>query len=164
MDRGAWQPTIHGVSKTQTGLSNWARTHPWIPLCILGIHILGWSSPDSKAWAPLAPQERVLLHYLSIHLFSPHSCILGQSNDLRASPIQTVKHLPRMWETQVQSLGREDSLEKQMGTHTSILAWKIPRTEDPGRLQFMGLQRVRHDWVTSLHFFTSCDVWHTQTH
>ena len=164
MDRGAWQPTIHGVSKTRTGLSNWACTHPWIPLRILGIHILGWSFPDSKAWAPLAPQERVLPHYLSVHLFSPHSCILGQSNDLCASPIQTVKHLPRMWETQFRSLGHEDPLEKQMGTHTSILAWKIPQTEDPGRLQFMGSQRVRHDWATSLHFFTSYDVWHTQTH
>ena len=47
-----------------------------------------------------------------------------------------------------QSLGREDLLEKEMATHTSILAWKIPWTEEPGRLQFMGLQRVGHDWAT----------------
>ena len=52
--------------------------------------------------------------------------------------------------TRVQSLGREDLLEKEMATHSSILAWKIPWTEEPGRLQFMGSQRVRHDWVTSL--------------
>ena len=64
----------------------------------------------------------------------------------------TVKRLPTMRETQVQFLGREDPLEKEMATHYSILAWKIPWTEDPGRLQSMGSQRVRHDWVTSLHF------------
>ena len=49
----------------------------------------------------------------------------------------------------VQSLGWEDLLEKEMATHSSILAWKIPWTEEPGRLQSMGLQRVRHDWATS---------------
>ena len=50
-----------------------------------------------------------------------------------------------MWETQVQSLGREDPLEKEMATHSSTLAWKIPWTEEPGRLQSMGSQRVRYD-------------------
>ena len=64
---------------------------------------------------------------------------------------QTVKPLPAMWETWVQSLGLEDSLEKEMATHSSTLAWKIPWTEEPGRLQSMGWQRVGHNWVTSLH-------------
>ena len=58
---------------------------------------------------------------------------------------QMVKHLPTMWETQGQSLGREDPLEKEMATHSSSFAWKIPWTEDPGRLQSMGSQRVGHD-------------------
>ena len=58
---------------------------------------------------------------------------------------QTVKHLPTMQENRVQSLGWEDLLEKEMGTLSSILAWKIPWTEEPGRLQSMGLQRVGHD-------------------
>ena len=58
---------------------------------------------------------------------------------------QTVKRLPAMWETQVQSLGREDPLEKEMAAHSSILAWKIPWTEEPGRLQSMGSQRVGHN-------------------
>ena len=58
---------------------------------------------------------------------------------------QTIKHLPTMWETQVQSLGWEDLLEEEMATHSSILVWKIPSTEKPGRLQSMGLQRVGHD-------------------
>ena len=56
-----------------------------------------------------------------------------------------VKHLPATWETSVRSLGQEDPLEEGMGTHSSALAWKIPWTEEPGRLQSMGLQRVRHD-------------------
>ena len=57
---------------------------------------------------------------------------------------QMVKRLPAMWETQVQSLGRDDPLEKETATHSSILAWKIPWMEEPGRLQSMGLQRVGH--------------------
>jgi len=56
-----------------------------------------------------------------------------------------VKCLPAMWETWVLSLGWEDLLEKEMATHSSIPAWRIPWTEEPGRLQFMGLQRVRYD-------------------
>ena len=68
---------------------------------------------------------------------------------------QTVKLLLTMWETQIQSLGREDPLEKEMATHSSTLAWKIPWMEEPGRLQSMGLQRVRHDRATSVLFFLS---------
>ena len=63
---------------------------------------------------------------------------------------QRVKRLPTMRETWVQSLGQDDLLEKEMATYSSILAWKIPWTEEPGRLQSTGLQRVRNDWVTSL--------------
>ena len=58
---------------------------------------------------------------------------------------QMVKHLPTMLETRVQSMGQEDPLEKEMATYSSTLAWKIPWTEEPGRLQPMGSQRVRHD-------------------
>ena len=58
---------------------------------------------------------------------------------------QMVKCLSTMWETQVRFLGWEDPLEKEMATHSSTLAWKIPWTEDPGRLQSMGSQRVGHD-------------------
>ena len=65
---------------------------------------------------------------------------------------QMVKHLPTMQETQVRSLGWEDPLEKEMASHSSTLAWKIPWTEERGRLQSMGSQRVGHDWATSLHF------------
>ena len=57
---------------------------------------------------------------------------------------QTIRNLPALWETQVQSLDQEDSLEKGMATHSSILAWRIPQTEEPGGLQSMGLQKVGH--------------------
>ena len=58
---------------------------------------------------------------------------------------QRVKRLPAMQETWVRSLGQEDPLEKEMATHSNTLAWKIPWTEKPGRLQSMGSQRVGHD-------------------
>ena len=61
---------------------------------------------------------------------------------------QMVKNLPSMQETQVRSLGWEDPLEKKMSTHYSAVAWDSPRTEEPGRLQSMGLQRVGHNLVT----------------
>ena len=70
---------------------------------------------------------------------------------------QTVKNLPAMQATWVPSLGQEDSLEKGMATHSSILAWRILWTEEAGGLQSMGSQRVRHDWATN---FLIQWVWH----
>ena len=58
---------------------------------------------------------------------------------------QRLKRLPAMWETWVRSLGQKDPLEKKMATHSSILAWRIPWMEEPGRLQSTGSQRVGHD-------------------
>ena len=88
-------------------------------------------------------------YYSSLLIFSSftyqHTFVLGSS-----LVAQTVKHLPTVRETWVRSLGREDPLEKKMSTHPSTLAWKIPWTEEPGRLQSTGLQRVRHDWMTLL--------------
>ena len=60
-----------------------------------------------------------------------------------------VENLPTMQETQVWSLGQEDPMEKGMATHSTIFAWRSPGTEKPGRLQSMGLQRVRHNWTTN---------------
>ena len=65
--------------------------------------------------------------------------------------IQMVKNLPAVQETQVQSLDQEDPLEKEMATHSSILAWEIPWTEEPGRLQSMGHKKVKHDLATRQH-------------
>ena len=64
----------------------------------------------------------------------------------------TAKHLPAMRKTWVRSLGREVPLEKEMATHSNILAWRMQRTEEPGRLQFTGSQRVRRYWATSFSF------------
>ena len=58
---------------------------------------------------------------------------------------QMVKYLPAMWETRVRSLGWENPLEKEMATHSSIFAWKIPWMEEPGRLQSVGSQRIRYN-------------------
>ena len=64
--------------------------------------------------------------------------------------VKTVKRLSAMWETWVQSPGWEGPLEKEMATHSSTLAWKIPWTEEPGQLQSMGSQRVGHDFSFTL--------------
>ena len=72
---------------------------------------------------------------------------------------QTVKNLPAMQDTQVWSLGQEDPLEKGMATHSSILAWRIPWTEEPGGLQSMESKRVGHDWTTILSFFKEVTNW-----
>ena len=75
------------------------------------------------------------------------------SKSLLASLVaQRLKQLPGMQETWVQSLGREGPLEKEMATHSSTLAWRIPWREEPGRLQSTGSQRVRHDWATELNW------------
>ena len=75
--------------------------------------------------------------------FSFGICFFDPKEGLQVA--QTVKRLPTVRETRVRSLGREHPLEKEMATHSSTLAWKIPQTEEPGRLQSMGSQRVGHD-------------------
>ena len=85
-----------------------------------------------------SPMSLCLLHQL-LRCFS-------RATQMWASLVaQTVKHLPAMWGTGVQFLGREDPLEKEMAIHSSTLAWKIPWTEEPDRLQSMGSQRVGHN-------------------
>ena len=89
------------------------------------------------------------LHYSTViskskcKFYFPYLIICGQWYGL-SLVVQRVNCLPAMQETWVRSLGQEDPLEKEMATHSSTLAWKIPWTEKPGRLQSMGLQRVRH--------------------
>ena len=84
-------------------------------------------------------RERIHLYFLrSSVTYSIHASLVAQK----------VKNLPATRETWVWSLGWEDPLEEDMATHSSILAWRIPMEEEPGGLQSMGSQRVRHDWVT----------------
>ena len=80
-----------------------------------------------------------------IELQSPLYFVGTLLYDTTSLVAQTVRRLPTMQETRVQSLGQEDLLEKEMATHSSILAWKIAWMEEAGRLQSMGSQRVRHD-------------------
>ena len=80
---------------------------------------------------------------------------------------QRLRYLPAMWETRVRSLGQEDPLEKEMATHSSIFAWRIPWMEEPGGLQSTGSQRVGHDWAES--FITDMNIlinisWFMWTH
>ena len=91
-----------------------------------------------------------LIKFISIELvkLSNHPSPLMPPSPFAFNPPQQTqrgKHLPAMQETWVQSLGQEDPLEKEMATHSSTLACKIPWTEKPGRLQSMGSQRVRHN-------------------
>ena len=87
------------------------------------------------------------MELLQMNIKNEYLCLgIGAYQTLQVA--QTVKNLPAMQETWVQSLGQEDPLEKGMATHSSILAWIIPWTLEPGGLQSMGSQRIRHDLAT----------------
>ena len=90
-----------------------------------------------------------------IHCHAPAPSTSGYASGyltVQASLVaQTVKRLSRMRETWTRALGWEDPLEKEMAIHSSTIAWKIPWTEEPGRLQSMGSQRIGHNWVISFH-------------
>ena len=81
---------------------------------------------------------------------------MGLTMKTRSLVAQMIDHLPATQETWVRSLGQEDPLEEEMTTHSSILAWRIPWTEEPGGPQSIGSQRVGHDLATSL--FRDCDA------
>ena len=100
----------------------------------------------SIPWGGKAIKKLKKYIYNRINAFK-HICFLHTSSYylLRGS---SIKNPPAMQEPQVQSLAQEDPLEKEMAIHSSILAWEIPWTEEPGGLQSMGSQRVRHDWAT----------------
>ena len=98
---------------------------------------------------------RYLIEFFFFRFMSTTPCYLyhhsyGFEDSLIA---QTVKNLPAMQDMWVQSLGQEDHLEKGTVTHSRVLAWKIPGTEESGGLQSMGSQRVGHDWVTDTFTF-----------
>ena len=80
-----------------------------------------------------------------VYVYEPLCSIPKTNIELLWVVAQTVKCLSTMWETRIRSLGREDPLEKEMAIHSGIIAWKIPWTEEHGRLPSMGSQRVGHD-------------------
>ena len=105
-------------------------------------------------------------HYARwLSLLCSNSCPQFGASTRASLVAQTVKNLSAMQETQVWSLGWEDPLQTGIATHSSILAWRIPWTEEPGWPQCMGSQRVRHNWVTiSLSLSLSHTHTHTHTH
>ena len=88
----------------------------------------------------------------------------GEFRNIWLSEAQWIEYLPAVQETWVWSLGREDPLEKEMATHSSILAWRISWTEEPGGLQSMGSQRVRHDWTTNTPTCCTKDIVYMERH
>ena len=122
MDREAWHAAVHGLAKSWTWLSDWIELNSVVPLVQITI------------------QGSLFILLLDILNYLMDNFLVAQM----------VKRLPAMRETWVQSLGQEDSLEKEMAIYSSSLAQNILWTEEPCRLQSMGSQRVRHDWATSL--------------
>ena len=103
-------------------------------------------------WRIIALQYCVGFHHISTWISQQY---MKSSTFLASLEAQRLKRLPPMQATWVWSLGWEDPLEKEMATHASILAWRIPWTEELGRLQSTGSQRVGHDWAISLSFHFS---------
>ena len=135
MDGGAWWAAVHGVANSRTRLSDFifgeGNGNPLQCSCM--------ENPRGGGawWAAIygVTQSRTRLKRLS-----------SSSSILWASLLaQTLKNPPAMQDTQVQSFGWEDRLEKGMATHSNILVWTIPCTEEPGGLQSMGLQRVGYN-------------------
>ena len=134
MDRRTWYATVHWVAKSQAQLSDWTT---YGNQNISSIILEAQNLKNSSVFLML-PFCFSCLHFcVSITYY-------------RASLVaQTVKNPPAMWDTWVPPLGWEDPLEEGMATHSSILAWRISISEDPGGLQSMGLQKVRVDWATT---------------
>ena len=149
-----WKVKVKSLSHVQLPATPWTAAFQDPPS-------VGFARQQCWSGAPL-PSPMFQCYSLNLsHLFLPTLCPQVCSLHLRLYldhvnrfikdfPIpQMVKKLPAMQETWVWSLGWEDPLEKGMTIHASIFAWKIPRTEEPGGLQSVGLQKVRHDWAAN---------------
>ena len=122
----------------------------------MGLHRVGhdWSDLAAAAYVTFCLSIHPCLSFVTAILMGItwyHIVVLICNFLLTSLVAQTVKCLSTMQETWVRSLGWEDPLEKEMAIHSRTIAWKIPWTEEPGRLQSMGSQRAGHDWATSLH-------------
>ena len=138
------------------------HTSTWITI---GIHM----SPPSRTSLPAptpshpsslsqSPGLSSLSHTANSHWLSILHMMVYMFRD--SLVVQMIKRLPAMRETRVWSPSQEDPLDKEMATHFSTLAWKIPWMEEPGGLQPMGSQRVRHDWVTFHFSLSQCTCFH----
>ena len=129
----------------------------------LNFHLLHWqvySVPLSHLGSPGSSVHRILQDRILELVAIPFS--MGSSQPrvscMASLVAQRLRRLPEMWETQVRSLGQKDPLEKEMATHSSILAWRMPWMEEPGRLQSMESQRVGHDWATFTLLYTAPNI------
>ena len=102
-------------------------------------------SDDPEEWDGGGVGGRLKRNRIYVYIWLIHFILQLQLTQRCKAINYTLKRLPAMRETRVRFLGREDPLEKEMAVHSSTLAWKIPWTEEPDRLQSVGLQRVRHD-------------------
>ena len=145
-DGGAWWAAVSGVAQSRIRLKRLSSSSSILQLvaylCVTTLRY--WCKPKHR-WKKLQSESSwlkcfffFLIYWYVFYLFR---------DSLVA---QIVKKLPAMQETWVRSLGLEDPLEKGVATHSSILAWRIPCTEELGGLRSMGLQRVGHDWVTNI--------------
>ena len=132
---------------------------------VLQARILGWvsvSRATGSSWPRGQNLHLLVSPALAGRFFTivPKNSFEGKPKNKHGSYLvaQIVKSLPAMQETWVRSLGREGYLEKEMATHSSILAWRIPWTEEPGGLQSMGSQRAGHDWALTL--FQTTNILH----
>ena len=128
--------------------------HSLVVLCLVNLNFaqLPWLETPLHSFIWLTYTCTALLlgfNYYNyfLYIMKTSAWVLGSITSLVA---QMVKHLPTTRETRVRSLGWEDPLEKEMATHSSVLAWRIPWMEEPDGLQSMGSKRVGLDWVTSL--------------
>ena len=134
-------PLAFNLSQHQ-GLFQWvSSTHQVAKILEFQLSIS--PSNDYSDWFPLGLTSWISLQSKELSTVFPNTTI--QKHQFLSLVAQSVKNLPAVQETWVWSLGWEDVLEKEMATHSSILAWKISWTEEPGGLQSMGLQSVRHD-------------------
>ena len=143
------------ITRNQSVLGDLSLIFPWVPnLLLYNPHV------NHKWWVWVHPRippvtciqlEKAIWYSgtNSWHCNYSFSCLPNFYASLVA---QRLKRLPAKQETRVRSLGQEDPLEKEMATHSSILAWRIPWKEEPGGLQSMRSQRVGHNWATSLRF------------
>ena len=132
MDREAWYTAVNGVTRHQTRLSDWIE--------------LNWSSASELVGDQVHYQWAILLWKKFFVAVSLNSAYLVA---------EMVNYLPAVPETQAWSLGREDPQEKGMATHSSILAWRTSWTGEPGGLQSMRSQRMRHCWAANTSLLVS---------
>ena len=150
MDGGAWWATVHGVAMSRPWLSDFTFTfhfHAMEKEMATHSSVLAWRIPGRAEPGGLLSMgsHRVGHDWRDLAAAAAAVSYMGFPGGLDG------KALPAVWETRIWSLGWEDLLEKEMATHSSTLAWKIPWTEEPGRLQSMGLQS--QTWFSNFTFF-----------